>query len=301
MTPSKATVLIESFLEMMTAERGASANTIASYERDLTDAADYLAKRKTTLENASRTDLEALVSQLSKRRLAASSIARKISSLRQFYHFLFTDNIRKDDPASLLEAPRQRRNLPKALTPENITRLLEQAHNEEDKRLTAMLEILYASGLRVSELVTLPASAIHRAKDGAVPLLIIRGKGGKERMVPLHAAAMKATQDYLATLVAPSPWLFPSRSKEGYVTRQRFAQLLKALALRAGLDPEIISPHTLRHSFASHLLSGGADLRIIQELLGHSDISTTQIYTKVETDRLSKLVHTHHPMAKKNF
>lgn len=299
MTQYKATALIESFLEMMSAERGAAKNTIESYRRDLEDASAVLTARKASMETASKDDLAAYAVALSKRGLAPSSIARKLSSARQFYHFLFTENIRKDDPTSSLDAPRQKRGLPKSLTQEDIEKLIGQAHEEEDLRLTAMLEILYASGLRVSELVTLPSTALRTAMDKDLPFLIIRGKGNKERMVPLHDSAIEATRAYVATQQNESPFLFPSRSKEGHVTRQRFAQLLKALALRAGLDPDIISPHTLRHSFASHLLSGGADLRVIQELLGHSDISTTQIYTFVEQERLNTLVHAHHPLAKK--
>lgn len=299
MTPSKATALVEPFLEMMTAERGAAPNTIESYRRDLEDAAGFLASRKTGFEEAAKTDLEAYGVALNKRGLAPSSIARRLSSLRQFYHFLYTENIRNDNPTATLDSPRQKRRLPKSLTQKDVEALIAQAHAQEDVRMTAMLELLYASGLRVSELVTLPAASLRKAASGDVPFLIIRGKGGKERMVPLHASAVDAVRAYIATQHTPSIWLFPSRGKEGHITRQRFAQLLKELALKAGLDPDIISPHTLRHSFATHLLSGGADLRVIQELLGHSDISTTQIYTFVEQERLNKLVHAHHPLAKK--
>jgi len=298
MTQYKATALLDSFLEMMAAERGAAENTLQSYRRDLEDACAFLAAKKAPMETAQRKDLEAYLVSLSKRGLAPSSVSRRVSSLRQFYHFLFTENIRKDDPASTLETPKQKRSLPKSLSQEDIEKLITQAHAEDDLRLTAMLELLYASGLRVSELVTLPASTLRKASSGT-PFLIVRGKGNKERMVPLHDTAIDAVNKYAASHKIESPFLFPSSSKEGHLTRQRFAQLLKALALRAGLDPELISPHTLRHSFASHLLSGGADLRVIQELLGHSDISTTQIYTHVESDRLSKLVHGHHPLAKK--
>jgi integrase/recombinase XerD len=293
MTPYKTTALIESFLEMMTAERGAARNTIESYERDLLDAAAF-----TPLQDASKTSLEAYTATLSKRGLAPNTIARKLSSLRQFYHFLFTENIRKDDPASALDTPRQKRSLPKGLTRADVETLIAQAHAEDDLRLTAMLELLYASGLRVSELVTLPSSALRKIMGKDITFLTIQGKGGKERIVPLHATAIAAACAYIATQTPGSAWLFPSRSKQGHITRQRFAQLLKGLALRAGLNPDVLSPHTLRHSFASHLLSGGADLRVIQELLGHSDISTTQIYTHVEQDRLTALVHAHHPLSK---
>lgn len=299
MTPYKTTALLDSFLEMMAAERGASENTLQSYRRDLEDASAFLATKKAPMETAIRSDLEAYLVSLGKRGLAPSSISRRISSMRQFYHFLFTENIRKDDPASTLETPKQKRRLPKSLSQEDIEKLIAQAHSEDDLRLTAMLELLYASGLRVSELVTLPASTLRKATSNGTPFLIIRGKGNKERMVPLHDSAIEAVNKYGATQKNDSPFLFPSSAKEGHITRQRFAQLLKALAVRTGLDPDLISPHTLRHSFASHLLSGGADLRVIQELLGHSDISTTQIYTHVESERLNKLVHSHHPLAKK--
>lgn len=298
MTQYSPTALIESFLEMMTAERGAATNTVESYQRDLLDTAGFLASKKTSLLGAEKKHLEAYTANLSKRGMAPGTVARKLSSLRQFYHFLFTENIRKDDPAAALDTPKQKRSLPKSLTQADIETLISRAREEEDVRLTAMLEILYASGLRVSELVTLPASALRTAMGKDVPFLVIQGKGGKERVVPLHATATEAARAYIATQQSESAWLFPSRGKEGHITRQRFGQLLKGLALRAGLDPELISPHTLRHSFASHLLSGGADLRVIQELLGHSDISTTQIYTRVEQERLNALVHTHHPLAK---
>ena len=300
MTHSKATALVDPFLEMMAAERGAAHNTLESYARDLRELSEFLTKKKTGFEQATKADLEAYAASLTARGLAVGTVARRISSLRQMFHFLFTEGIRTDDPATTLETPRQHRSLPKSLTQQDVETLLAQARSEEDPRLIAMLEVLYASGLRVSELVTLPASALRKIPKAEVAFIIIRGKGGKERMVPLHEAALKAVFAYRVTVKdEESPWLFPSRSKEGHMTRQRFAQLLKGLALRAGLDPEVISPHTLRHSFASHLLSGGADLRVIQELLGHSDISTTQIYTKVEQERLHALVQTHHPLAKK--
>lgn len=300
MTPSKATALIDSFLEMMAAERGAARNTLESYARDLRDLTSFLTQRKRSFEAATKSDIDAYIVSLSKRGLAAPSVARKISSLRQMFHFLFTENIRADDPATALETPSLKRGLPKSLTRQDIDTLLALAHSEDDPRMAAMLELLYASGLRVSELVTLPAAALRKV-TGDVAFMVIRGKGNKERMVPLHKTAIEAVQAYRKTLKdEDSPWLFPSHGKQGHMTRQHFALQLKGLASRAGLDPDIISPHTLRHSFASHLLSGGADLRVIQELLGHSDISTTQIYTKVEQERLHALVHAHHPLAKKS-
>ena len=292
--------LIESFLEMMTAERGAAVNTTQSYSHDLREAAAFLTRRGTTFEKAEKPVLEAYTVSLSKSGLSPRTVARRLSSLRQFFHFLYTENIRSDDPTAALDTPRQPRSLPKSLIAEDVMKLIAHARNEKNLRLVAMLELLYASGLRVSELVTLPLTAVQRIQKQAQPFLIVRGKGNKERMVPLHDTAVEELQSYLAMRKDDSVWLFPSRGKEGYLTRQRFGQMLKALALRAGLDPEKISPHTLRHSFASHLLAGGADLRVIQELLGHADISTTQIYTKVEQDKLTKLVTVHHPLARKS-
>ena len=291
--------LIESFLEMMTAERGAARNTILSYARDLRDAHAFLARRNTSFETAGREQLEAYVSTLGKAGLSPRTVARRLSSLRQFFHFLYTETLRADNPASLLESPRQPRTLPHSLTADDVAALIAAAREEGDLRLTAMLELLYASGLRVSELVTLPARAFDRRATQALAFLTVRGKGNKERMVPLHDAAVDAVEAYRACIKDESKWLFPSRGRQGHVTRQRFGQLLKELAVKAGLDPEKISPHALRHSFASHLLAGGADLRVIQELLGHADISTTQIYTHVEQDRLNRLVTRHHPLAKR--
>jgi len=291
--------LIESFLEMMTAERGASRNTILSYARDLDDARAYLKSRKVSFESADRDVLEEYMVSLSKSGLSPRTIARRLSSLRQLYRFLYTENRRADNPAAQLDTPRQPRTLPKSLTAQDITTLIATARAEGELRLTAMLELLYASGLRVSELVTLPARALERKGSERFAFLTVRGKGNKERIVPLHDAAVDALQAYLAQRKDEPKWLFPSRGKEGHITRQRFGQMLKSLAARAGLDPEKISPHTLRHSFASHLLAGGADLRVIQELLGHADISTTQIYTHVEQERLTKLVNEHHPLAGK--
>jgi len=284
---------------MMTAERGASGNTILSYTRDLEEACAFLKKRKTSFETADKETLEAYAESLGKSGLSPRTVARRLSSLRQLFHFLYTENLRVDNPATLLDSPKQPRKLPKSLSAQDITALIAAARAQDDMRLTAMLELLYASGLRVSELVTLPMRALGRKGEQAFAFLTVRGKGNKERMVPLHDAAVDAVQAYLTRCNGESKWLFPSRGKEGHITRQRFGQLLKALAVKAGLDPDIISPHTLRHSFASHLLSGGADLRVIQELLGHADISTTQIYTHVEQDRLTRLVTGHHPLAKK--
>ncbi len=291
--------LVESFLEMMAAERGAAANTTESYERDLMEIAAYLKKRASSFTTADKSLLESYIASLSKGNFSPRTIARRISSLRQFYHFLYSENIRKDDPATKLDTPKQPRSIPKSMSENDITALIAAAHKEENKRLIAMLELLYASGLRVSELVTLPFSAIKKTGNQAHPFLMVRGKGNKERIVPLHDSAVDALQEYVKIRKKDSEWLFPSGAKEGHITRQRFGQMLKELAIKAGLDPEKISPHTLRHSFASHLLAGGADLRVIQELLGHADISTTQIYTHVEQDKLTKLVTAHHPLSRK--
>ena len=298
-----ADTLVESFLEMMVAERGAARNTILSYARDLEEARAFIKAHKSTFETVDKHQLEAYVISLGKAGLSPRTVARRISSLRQFFHFLYTESSRTDNPAAELDAPKQSRNLPKSLTAEDITALIAAARAAGDLRLSAMLELLYASGLRVSELVTLPARAFEKKGQGFA-FLIVRGKGNKERMVPLYDAAVDALHAYLEARKkkqgkdSESKWLFPSRGAAGHITRQRFGQLLKALAIKAGLDPEKISPHTLRHSFASHLLAGGADLRVIQELLGHADISTTQIYTHVEQERLTKLVTRHHPLAK---
>lgn len=300
MSKNADSMLIESFLEMMSAERGASKNTLEAYRRDLQEAAAFLSRKKSDFAAVKKTLLEEYVAHLSKSGLSPKTVARRISSLKQFFDFLYSDNVRKDDPATMLDSPRQPRSLPKSLQADDIKKLIAAAEKEGDIRLVAMLELLYASGLRVSELVTLPLASVQKIEAHNRNFILVRGKGNKERIVPLHDAALAALNAYIAIRKDESPWLFPSRGKEGYITRQRFGQMLKAIALKAGLDPEKISPHTLRHSFASHLLAGGADLRVIQELLGHADISTTQIYTKVEQEKLAKLVNEHHPLAKKN-
>ena len=301
---------IESFLEMMMAERGASTNTIAAYERDLQDFASHLQKKNANLENVNRKTIEQFLANLSTSGLSASTVARKLSALRQLFQFLYAEKIRADNPTITLETPKQGRPLPKTLHEHSITALLETAASdtsEEGIRTLSMLELIYGAGLRVSELVGLKLSALQM-KDGKTTVntdfLIVTGKGNKERLVPVGKKSREALSRYLA--IRPhflrenetSPYLFPYHRAEGYITRQQFAVILKNLALKAGLDPASISPHTLRHSFASHLLSGGADLRVIQELLGHSDITTTQIYTHVNADRLKELVQQNHPLAK---
>lgn len=302
---------LESFLEMMSAERGAAANTLLSYERDLIDLRDFLGKKQ-TLTDAQSGDLSGYLAHLTRQGFAASSQSRRLSAMRQFYKFLYAEGLRTDDPTAILDAPKKGRSLPKTLSEDHVGKLLSQAASEAEDtspgrlsrlRMLALLELLYATGMRVSELVSLPA----RVLDQQGRFLMIKGKGNKERLVPLSRAAIEAMRIYgeAKTEAArqkeqaeESPWLFPSSGKDGFLPRQVFARDLKDLAIRAGLPPSAISPHVLRHAFASHLLANGADLRVVQELLGHSDISTTQIYTHVLEERLRELVETHHPLAK---
>ncbi|MCJ8506719.1 site-specific tyrosine recombinase XerD [Rhizobium lemnae] len=301
---------LEAFLEMMSAERGSAENTLSSYERDLDDLSSFLSEKKTSLLKADSNDLGAYIAHLAKQGFAASSQARRLSAIRQFYKFLFAENIRGDDPSSILDAPKKPQSIPKVLSEADVSRLLERAQAEASEegpgrllrlRMLALLELLYATGMRVSELVSLPAKVL----DQEGRFLIIRGKGNKERLVPLSRSAMKALADYAdarrAAIAAgdiDSPWLFSAKSEQGFLPRQIFARDLKSLAGRAGIRAASISPHVLRHAFASHLLQNGADLRVVQELLGHSDISTTQIYTHVLEERLREVVETHHPLAK---
>lgn len=308
---------IEIFLEMMAVERGASENTIGAYRRDLEDTSEFLESRGTSLAEASSEDIRALVSSLSARGLAASSQARRMSSLRQFYKFLYGEGMRADDPTGLIETARTPRPLPKIMSEDEVDRLIGSAAAVADdpalpapararaRRLHALVELLYATGLRVSELVGLPRSVL-RAQDR---MIIVRGKGDKERMVPIGERARDALQAFgealraaragelRADASAGQPWLFPALSQSGHMTRQAFARDLKALASRAGIPASRVSPHVLRHAFASHLLQNGADLRAVQELLGHADISTTQIYTHVLEERLIRLVTDHHPLS----
>lgn len=304
---------MEAFLEMMSAERGAAVNTLQSYQRDLDDLHGFLTKRQVRISDAASADLGAYLGSLSKQGFKTSSQARRLSAMRQFYKFLYAEGLRTDDPTSILDAPKKGRALPKTMGVEEVGCLLAQAETEAETegpnqlqrvRMLALLELLYATGMRVSELVTLSAKVL----DQEGRFLMIRGKGNKERLVPLSHSAiiamrkygqMRAAQEAKAKTPPPeSPWLFPSSSKEGHLPRQVFARDLKDLAIRAGLAPSIISPHVMRHAFASHLLANGADLRVVQELLGHQDISTTQIYTHVLEERLHQLVQTHHPLAK---
>lgn len=298
---------LETFLEMLTAERGHADNTVAAYRGDLELLTDFLAGRRVLPEDATADHLRAFLKFLNGQGAAAGTVARRLSALRQFYRFLYAERIRDDDPSSGIDGPRLGRALPKYLSEREVDDLLAAAEarpGREGLRLKALLEVLYASGLRVSELVGLPLSAISR--DGR--MLIVRGKGAKERMVPLSEPASAALADYLAVrddflpkgrkVGAPQRHMFPSRGKEGHLTRERFAQMLKDLARDAGLDAKRVSPHVLRHSFASHLLAHGADLRALQQMLGHADIATTQIYTHVLEERLKQLVGEAHPLAR---
>lgn len=304
----QASGAVELFLDMMATERGASGNTLDAYRRDLEDYSDFLAGRKRGVDAATTADIRAYLAALAKRDLASSSVARRLSAVRQLHRFLYAESMRKDDPAAVLEGPRRGRPLPKILTVDQVSKLLVTAQDAARKdakpaeklramRLLCLLEVLYATGLRVSELIALPATAARA--EGAT--IVVRGKGGKERLVPLGDAARRAMQDYrkltAETGAKDSRWLFPAVSDSGHVTRQHVARELKALAASAGIEPRKMSPHVLRHAFASHLLANGADLRIVQALLGHADVSTTQIYTHVLDERLKSMVRDLHPLA----
>lgn len=296
--------LIDAFLEMMAVERAAASNTLKNYGRDLLRFAAFIRARRESLQTAGADDISAWLEQLETEGLAASTAALKTSALRQFYLFLYTEGHRTDNPTSSIERPKTRRPLPKVLSIDDVRSLFEAAEQldgAKGARLRAMLEILYSAGLRVSELVSLKSASIRKADR----TLLIRGKGEKERLAPLTMRAVEAVQAYLEVRGAflsegaASPWLFPSRGKGGHITAARFAQALKDLAVQAGVPPSKVSPHVLRHAFATHLLEGGADLRSVQQMLGHSDITTTQIYTHVVQDRLTDLVMTKHPLARK--
>jgi len=305
--------LIELFLDMQAAERGAGENTLGAYRNDLTDLAAHLRAAGTSVAKADTDDLRGFLKSLDERGFAASSLARRLSATRQLYRFLYAEGKRGDDPAAVLEGPKRGKTLPKVLSIADVDRLLTQARaNAENAeqpraarlraaRLLCLLEVAYATGLRVSELVALPASAARPQQQ----MLIVRGKGNKERMVPVGGAAKQAMAEYLALRAepsgdgkkeTPSKWLFPSFGEQGHITRQHFARELKALGAACGLSPSQLSPHVLRHAFASHLLHNGADLRVVQTLLGHADISTTQIYTHVLEERLKTMVRDLHPL-----
>lgn len=310
---------LDAFLDMLLAERGAAANTRMAYRQDLADLAAWLGQNGQALDRASTDDLRGYLEMCNNpvppspgepppSPPSPRTLARRLSAMRQYFRFLVSEGNRYDDPASALDSPRQGRPLPKILTEEEVGRMIDAAQlcgGPEGLRLAALLEVLYATGLRVSELVGLPLSAIMRDGRG----LMVRGKGGKERMVPLSDPAQDALVAYLPMrahflkhpdLEAAAPLLFPSRSSAGgHLTRQRFAQLLKELAISSGIAPEKVSPHVLRHAFATHLLDHGADLRSVQKMLGHADIGTTQIYTHVVTERLKAVVRDHHPLARR--
>lgn len=289
---------------MLAAERGAARLTLAAYGNDLQHLAGFLAARDAALEAADAASLHDYLNAAATRRLAPRTIARRLSAMRQFYRFLLVEGMRADDPTAGLDTPRLGRPLPKILSEAEVSQLIETAANwpgDEGLRLRCIVEFLYAAGLRISELITLPLAAAQRDPR----FLTVRGKGGKERIVPLGGPARRALTAYLGGrsrfLTSPKAgrWLFPSRGASGHLTRQRCGQLLKELALGAGLDPDRLSPHVLRHAFASHLLDNGADLRSVQQMLGHADIATTQIYTHVQSARLKRLVETAHPLARR--
>ena len=299
MSPSH---LVGAFLEMMSAERGAAKNTIDAYRRDLTDYAGFLANRGQTPLNSDRQDVTTYLDGLYAEGLSAASSARRLSAIRQFHQFLCADNLRGDDPTRIVASPKSRRALPKVLSVAEVDKLLTTAEADANApgtpaeqagalRLYVLLELLYATGMRVSELVSLRRAAVMRDTS----FLTVTGKGNKERIVPLNDRARDAIKNYLSTL-EPGPFLFPASGAEGYLSRQVFARDLKGLAGRAGISSARVAPHVLRHAFASHLLAGGADLRVVQMLLGHADISTTQIYTHVLDEKLRTLVETHHPL-----
>ncbi|PWV98124.1 integrase/recombinase XerD [Hoeflea marina] len=302
----------EAFLEMMSAERGAAANTLEAYRRDLDEAARFLAAAGSSLTQAASEQIRDLIADLADRGFAATTQARHLSALRQFYRFLHAEGIRADDPTGVIESPRKARSLPKILSVEEVSRLIARAEADVGEaadaaealqriRFRALFELLYATGMRVSELVGLPARVM--AEGGR--FLIVRGKGNKERLVPLSRPARAAVEQWIeardraaADAAGEAEWLFPAGSSSGHLARQVFARDLKDVAARAGIAVARVSPHVLRHAFASHLLANGADLRAVQELLGHADISTTQIYTHVLDERLKQLVNEHHPLAK---
>lgn len=296
--------LVGAFLEMMSAERGAAANTIAAYRRDLTNYAGFVAGKKQTLLDCPRETVNAYLDGLKAEGLSASSSARHLSAIRQFHKFLCADGMRGDDPTRIVASPKTRRPLPKVLSVAEVDKLLKLAEEEANAeatparqeaalRLYCLLEMLYATGLRVSELVALKRSAVMRESS----FITVVGKGNKDRVVPMNDRARDAVRAWAKMLPKDANWLFPAKGESGHLARQVFARDLKALAGRAGISSARVAPHVLRHAFASHLLAGGADLRVVQMLLGHADISTTQIYTHVLDEKLRNLVETHHPLA----
>ena len=306
MTPDAAR-WIATFLDAHAAELDAARNTVLAYARDLKDFQGWLDRRKLAFATLTRTDIEAYLIDCDAQGLARSTRARRLSSIKQLFRFAFEEGWREDNPAIQISGPGKEKRLPKTLEIDEVDRLLAAAATpgRDATRNDCLMQLLYATGMRVSELVSLPVSAVR----GDPRMVLVRGKGGKERMVPLSPPARDSVAVWLAERDTaedaarakgkpPSRFLFPSRSKEGHLTRHRFYILIKNLAVQAGVDPLKITPHTLRHAFATHLLAGGADLRTIQTLLGHADISTTEIYTHVLDERLKNLVLEHHPLAK---
>lgn len=299
---------VDSFLDMMSAERGASPHTLSAYERDLMDLSAALRSAGQSLQTAGTGHIEAVLARWAKKGIAPSTAGRKLSAIKQFYLFLQTENLRADNPAHHMKGPKRGRPLPKILSEADVDALFEAAERDMSPkgiRMQCLLEILYAGGLRVQELVSLRTAQTKR-RDSC---MVIMGKGDRERLVPLTEAAVSAITAWKKIRKTTMPeslkaqeraeaFLFPSRSKDGHLSRERFAQMLKDLAILAGLEPSKISPHVLRHAFATHLLARGADLRSVQKLLGHADISTTQIYTHVLDERMRALVYDMHPLAK---
>lgn len=296
---------IEAFLEMMSAERGAAQNTLDAYARDLLDASGFLGGR---LVSATPHEVSSWMQDLAARGLAASTSARRLSAVKRFFRFLFEEGDRKDNPTSGLDGPKRHRDVPDVLSRDEMLALIEACG--EDVRLRCLVECLYGAGLRVTELVSLKLGELPRFRGGRwmTSDIIVRGKGGKERLCPLGAPALDAIADWLDVREASLPktiaararaekYVFPSRGKDGHLTRRRLGQMLETLSARAGIDIAKVHPHALRHAYATHLLQGGADLRSVQTLLGHADISTTQIYTHVLTDELAELLDTAHPLA----
>jgi integrase/recombinase XerD len=300
--------LIDSFLNMLVAERGATVNTVSAYLNDISHFKKYLIENEinSKIESCSKDSIANYIKYLSKNGLNPRTVTRRLSSLRQFFLFLQSENHRSDNPTNNVDGPRQIKSLPKLLSEEEVEQLFEQANQmvgPEGIRLVCLLEIVYASGLRVSELISLPNTALSQDQN----ILLVRGKGGKERLVPLTISAIDSINTYREVRHVflksnrESKFLFPSRSKEGFLTRRRVGQLLKDLAIASNINPQKVSPHVLRHAFATHLLDHGADLRSLQKMLGHADISTTQIYTHVLSKRLMSVVSSHHPLAKKDY
>ncbi|AMJ61935.1 site-specific tyrosine recombinase XerD [Bosea sp. PAMC 26642] len=303
----QARARLKAFLDMMAAERGAARNTLDAYERDIEDYLEFLGGRELTEVVAD--DIRGWLGDLAGRGLKASSSARRLSAVRQFHRFLYTEGLSPKDPSAAIEGPRQGRPLPKVVSVGDVDALIEAARCAAERegltpaarvralRMRCLIEMLYATGLRVSELIALPLSAATTRER----FLVVRGKGDKDRLVPLNEAARLSAQTYLGAAreagAAEGRWLFPSDGESGHLTRQAFARDLKSLGAAAGLSPSVLSPHVLRHAFASHLLQNGADLRVVQELLGHADIATTQIYTHVLDDRLKSMVRDLHPLA----